>query len=886
MKPLNIYQKTNLKEKTISADSELPGLGGICRVILPSEAAFRKVEADTRLNMPGVLVSTARNIQRPLLAPEAAWDSQSFSQAFQEMSPTDPPCSVSCSAVTSLEAKNRVQAKVISGLKNLIKNQGDRLNQPDLNSTNSGISPSHDFGRGRPANGQPEEGQPEEGQVEPQKRSRGGQPGHPRHTRPPLTEEEAFENNEHDIESGLCPDCGSMMDRRQDFDKQFDHIRMPDNPIELVRDVFLGYWCPHCQKVHHPHIPDEIRNRRLLDHSFVAMLGVARGDLTLSISGIQKSFKYFYKLDISRGYIVNQLKEMMWALRAAYHEAEASVRLHTRLNADDTMYKHMGKRGAVWVFGADDLGFYRIATRSAFILGDVLGTKEEVKVFAAMEAQKRLEGLNPEAEPGASGEEGLEETKGTTIFRGVLTSDYHSSFRCYGRINPHVVHQYCMAHLIRDFQQCEDHGDPAVSEYGRRVKPLVQGIVHLNNLRKAEMKAGIDTSSVEFQMDYHKWQIIHEATTNVPKGVKSKARCLSQRFEDDPLSYFTFMKHVDVEPTNNFAEQLLRTVVISRYICKQTQSWEGIKGLETFITCIQTLRLQSRDPIDFFAKSMEAAIAGQAPPSLINPGKEVAEEFRVKAREEKVKFMAEARAERKKNKEKRLKYAENRARKAAEPESRQNPDTKPDKGPNKPRTAPEDEDLSEAECAKYSRNLKPEKIKIKKDPRDEAPPEPKPKGDPCGEAPPEPKPKEDPRDEEPPKPKPKGDPRDEAPPEPRPKTDPRKGRPAAAGLEPHGGEPCAPDTPPVSPDQPDRALASMPSKTPPPSKKPPETPAKGVSRPSKQPPLREPGIRQLKAPESADRDSGACLKGPHRFPSRSKPAPPKLKSPPRTRLAK
>lgn len=827
-------------------------------MLLPSEAAFRKVEADTRLNMPGVLVSTARNIQLPLRAPEAVCDSQSFSQAFQEMSPTDPPCSVSCSVVTLLEAKNRVQANVISGLKKVINNQNNKLNQPDLNSTNSGISPSHDFGRGRPANGQPEEGRPEEGQADPPKRSRGGQQGHPRHTRPPLTEEEAFENNEHDIESGLCPDCGCVLDRRQDFDKQFDHIRMSDNPIECVRDVFLGYWCPHCQKVHHPNIPDEISSRRLLDHRFVAMLGVARGDLTLSISGIQKSFKYFYKLGVSRSYIVNQLKEMMWALRPAYHEAEASVRLHTRLNADDTMYKHMGKRGAVWVFGAGDLGFYRIATRSAFILMDVLGTKEEVKVFADLEAQKRLEGLNPEEEPGASGEEGLEGGKGPGIFRGVLNSDYHTSFRCYGRINPYVVHQYCMSHLIRDYKHCEDHGDQAVKEYGRRVKPLVQEIVHLNNLRKDEVKAGIDTSYVKSQMGDLKWQIIHEATTNVPKGVKSKARGLSQRFEEVPLSYFTFMKYADVEPTNNFAEQLLRPVVITRYICKQTQSWEGIKGLETFITCTQTLRLQGRDPLDFFAKSMEAAIAGQAPPSLINPGKEVAEEFRAKAREAKEKFMAEARAERKKNAEKRHQDAASGARKAAEPESRQNPDAKPDKGPNKPRTAPEDEDLSEAECAKYSGNPKPEEDKIKKDPR--------------GEAPPEPKPKEDPRDEEPP--------------EPKPKTDPRKGRPAAAGLEPHGGEPCAPDMPPVSPDQPDHALAPMPSKTPPPPKKPPETPAKGVSRHSKQPPLREPGIRQLKAPESADRDSGACLKGPHRFPARSKPAPPKLKSPPRTRLAK
>ena len=860
MKPLNTYKNINLKEKTLSADSKMPEPRGIRRVILPSEAAFRKVESDTLLTMPGVLVPTAQNIQRPLRAPEAACDSQGFSQAFPEMISMDPPCSASCSVVTSLEAKNRAQTNVISGLRNLCKNQRDSLNQPDLNSTNSGISPTHDFGRGRPANGQPEEGQ-----ADPPKRPRGGQPGHPRHTRPPLTEDEAFENNEHDIESGLCPDCGCVLDRHQDSDRQFDHIRMSENPIERVRDVFLGYWCPHCQKVHHAHIPEEIRNRRLLDYRFVAMLGVGRGDLTLSISGVQKNFKYVYGLYVSRSYIVNLLKEVMWALRPAYHEAEASVRLHTQLNADDTMYKHMGKRGAVWVFGADDLAFYRIATRSAFILEDILGTKEEVKLLAAVEAQKRLEGLSTEAGPGASREEGLEETKETTIFRGVLTSDYHSSFRCYGRINPHVVHQYCMTHLIRDFKLCEDHGDRTVSEYGGRVKPLVQGIVHLNNLRKAEMKAGINTSSVGFQMDYLKWQIINEATTDVPKGVKSKARGLCQRFENDPLSYFTFMKHAGVEPSNNFAEQLLRTVVISRYICKQTQSWEGNKGLETLITCVQTLRLQGRNPLDFFVKSMKAAMAGQAPPSLINPGKEVAEEFRVKAREEKGKFMAEARAERKKNQEKRLQHAENKARKAAEPESRLNPDAKPDKGSNKPRTVPEDVELSEAECAKYSRNPKPEEDKIKKDPRDEAPPGPKPKGT---------------RDEAPPGPKPKRT-RDEAPPGPKPKGDPQKGRPVATGLEPPGGEPCAPDTPPVSPDQPDCALASMPSKTPPPSKKPPETPAKGVSRPSKQPPLREPGIRQLKAPESANRDSGACLKGPHRFPARSKPAPPKLKSRPR-----
>src|SRR5262245_28746702 len=83
---------------------------------------------------------------------------------------------------------------------------------------------------------------------------------------------------------------------------------------------------------------------------------------------------------------------------------------------------------------------------------------------------------------------------------------------------------------------------------------------------------------------------------------------------------WTFVQVERVEPTNNTAERSLRPGVLWRKGSFGTQSTEGSRFVESMMTVVATLKQQQRNVLEYLTAACEAALWGEAAPSLLPDG--------------------------------------------------------------------------------------------------------------------------------------------------------------------------------------------------------------------------------------------------------------------------
>ena len=79
----------------------------------------------------------------------------------------------------------------------------------------------------------------------------------------------------------------------------------------------------------------------------------------------------------------------------------------------------------------------------------------------------------------------------------------------------------------------------------------------------------------------------------------------------------TFVQLDGVEPTNKTAERAIRPGVLWRKGSVGTQSEAGSRFVESMLTVVATLQQQQRNVCEYFTEACEAALRGDAAPSLL-----------------------------------------------------------------------------------------------------------------------------------------------------------------------------------------------------------------------------------------------------------------------------
>jgi transposase len=80
---------------------------------------------------------------------------------------------------------------------------------------------------------------------------------------------------------------------------------------------------------------------------------------------------------------------------------------------------------------------------------------------------------------------------------------------------------------------------------------------------------------------------------------------------------WTFVQVEGVDPTNNAAERAIRPGVLWRKGSFGTQSEEGSRFVASMMTVVATLKQQQRNVLAYLTAAHEAALRGEAAPSLL-----------------------------------------------------------------------------------------------------------------------------------------------------------------------------------------------------------------------------------------------------------------------------
>jgi transposase len=431
-----------------------------------------------------------------------------------------------------------------------------KLAKSRKNSSNSSKPPSSDIVK------------PPRGRKGKRKRKLGGQPGHPRHERPPFEPDQVDKVIDYRLPG--CPDCGGPVEPSDEPPRVVQQAEIVVKPTKVTEHRGLACWCAHCQKTHYARIPKAVRRAGLVGPRLTVLIAYLKSVCHCSFSTIRKFFRDVVGLRISRGQLAKLCAKVSDSLEFPYEQLLALLSEQKRLNVDETGHKNNGKALWTWCFRAPLFTLFKISpSRGSDVLVEVLGKE----------------------------------------FNGVLGCDYFSAYRKFmGDCN--VLVQFCLAHLIRDIKFLATHPDQRNRAYGKRVLEAVRDLFALIH-RRDRMSAR--RFAVELENAGN--QLWAEAIWRVPNT--AEANNLANRFEKHGESYIRFITTPGVEPTNNLAEQAIRFVVLDRHVTQGTRSETGQRWSERIWTAVATCAQQARSVFSFLFDSVNAFFRNTTAPTLV-----------------------------------------------------------------------------------------------------------------------------------------------------------------------------------------------------------------------------------------------------------------------------
>ena len=246
---------------------------------------------------------------------------------------------------------------------------------------------------------------------------------------------------------------------------------------------------------------------------------------------------------------------------AIYDDLKEKLRVSALAHADETSWRQDGINHHLWYAGNNDLGFYHIDRhRSSNVAVSILGDD----------------------------------------FRGILNTD---GYAAYNAVNA-KERQTCLAHIIRKAKEIKQ--EILLQKPRYHDKHSIQFCDNISELFKNVCEIGQKTNNNVTRKNgrlikrlYSKLGKICKEPLKVNKVETLRLRLLDPKKEYNRL--FTFLKYPGVQPTNNQAEQSLRSMVIFRKICFQTRSDEGSHSHSVLPSLLVTAKRQGKHPLSFLS---------------------------------------------------------------------------------------------------------------------------------------------------------------------------------------------------------------------------------------------------------------------------------------------
>jgi transposase len=191
---------------------------------------------------------------------------------------------------------------------------------------------------------------------------------------------------------------------------------------------------------------------------------------------------------------------------------------------------------------------------------------------------------------------------------GILVTDRYSAYNWY----PVRWRQVCWAHVLRDFEAMRGRGGCSEEIGDALLAQAHQMLAWWHRVREGTRKRSTFRSYRSPLRREVERLLEAGSRCGVPKTA-GPCRDILKRRE----ALWTFVQVEGVEPTNNTAERAIRPGVLWRKGSFGTQSAEGSRVVESMMTVVATLRQQQRNVLEYLTAACEAALRGEAAPSLL-----------------------------------------------------------------------------------------------------------------------------------------------------------------------------------------------------------------------------------------------------------------------------
>ena len=265
-------------------------------------------------------------------------------------------------------------------------------------------------------------------------------------------------------------------------------------------------------------------------------------------------------LSLSQGTLCSLIHRVANHISPRYQEIKEEVRNGSTIESDETGMRIAGKRAQLWVFRNPLTTFFHV-----------------------------------------------DRSRGNKVIERFLGALFTAAAWVSDRLGAHLMvvahggHQFCLAHLLRDFQFCIDAFHTSWSYACQRL--LWKSIA----LRRALDALTAQGHNVWHDPPWVAWRL--RAVLDLQRQwdqlfaedrpKKNGEECTLQRsLRKCPAAVFLFLHRQDVPPTNNGSERDLRPEKIHQKVIGGYRSMQGAQAHATILSVIQTARKRGENPLD------------------------------------------------------------------------------------------------------------------------------------------------------------------------------------------------------------------------------------------------------------------------------------------------
>ncbi len=395
-------------------------------------------------------------------------------------------------------------------------------------------------------------------------RNKGGQPGHTKHERALVPEDEV------DVIEQYFPHercgCGGSVEMAEQPRCRHQIFDIPPTKMRVTEHQFYQGTCTGCGQLHNSHWPDWLPSGQM-GPGLIGWIGTLSGQYRLSIRQINSLLLEMCQTTFSIGAISKAQGYLADWMEKPHQQVGEYIRQQDVTHADETRHVHKHSRHAYWMWTLVSGPFCFFMTHFS------------------------------------RGKQAANEMLGE--FSGYLITDHYVGYNDY----PREKRQLCWAHLIRHFIDISGRRGQA-GAIGKRLLLLSWVIFRTrhrfdkNPDQEVIYRRRMQRLRRSFRATLEKGEQL-----NPLMAKRTRNQCI-HLLKDEDMAW-TFLKDIRIPLTNNLAESALRPYVIWRKISFSSQSLQGLRFRPMVLTLTGTARQLGISSLAMMRAISEQGLAGK-----------------------------------------------------------------------------------------------------------------------------------------------------------------------------------------------------------------------------------------------------------------------------------